>query len=1122
MSALLLESFPAPPSFIPPTPRSPTPNHSNPNPPPSRPPSAPLPPVPGPSRISESDTQLFLGSSRNSKYSSASRPDSIASVASARSNGANYSHSPNNRNGKRDSSSSSISSGSRFASSMSGRPSPAHSVIKESYFEEDGVDVFNPSEAYGGTMSSDEEIGHSHEQLTKLRLSPMPPDNEHDHDSDHHHSPPLSACFPAPPPLSAKDQGTLANKRISLASSISSASHSSKRPFIHKEPSSHKVVNSIESGDSISAISMHDLLLDDDSGSEGEFDVPTTTNYPKPPTIKRPPMKLGSRKQIIPKAPIQTSGLTLSPTAPAISHTPPTPQSPAFGVPPPANASLPPSLTRLRSSVPGTPISDATEVPTPPVSSPYVEVDSPTPPTPFSITTPEPPSTQSTLYQSPTSAESRASPPPEAAPVEFPTQVQFTGESNSPAEGDYVFTDDPLLLHRELRSARSRSASHKKRLNSSKPSTPVHSPPPELAEEDNVFQSKAAIPRPRSSSSVSASMSERVTGKRVATGPPPSSFKGRPSVSTRTSGDERSGSPDIEDLIDSTPRPRRRSSASALSARGSVSSLGSNRSRSVSRVRKSRRSTGTSTTQSRRHASEGYSIDSREARIARLERELDGFGSDNSEGRPGERERGGYELEVSNSWTATGDNLLMEEDDGSASDSSLDIHTPLPHLLLRDGVLSHKSKLLPSSSFGTSDSTESLSNSQEDEERPGTTMSLRSVDSKASLLKDTRDTPVRRLRHKDGKLLRGGLGLTTGLGWSDSEDEDAPSPLTRQVSSLIGSRRSSFASLGNGRPSSSASHLSGSKSYSNLRSSSYSRTGSTPYTPRMSSSLSRSHSASTLLEADEFGVMEDDGYASTTYHGYPASRTSAMGSSPPTSWHRGSRFTSRRDKGSSEPLAVSIPERVPSTPRSNTSKGIARSASESSMRTSETDEILKTPSTSFSVSSLSIPPEKQMDDDVPLTPSSMRVYQDKILPPLPNPKTGSIRRPAAPGLGARFDSPNRSGLRSRSNSGFSSSTSSPAVSDAPPLPLHASSSIRSLKQLQLPRYSAGASQKPVPVPRVTSPVSPTMPSTGFPKPRTGTGMVYKKSGTSSSPKTLSRIPSTPMLRSSSSSSGIRF
>jgi hypothetical protein len=58
-------------------------------------------------------------------------------------------------------------------------------------------------------------------------------------------------------------------------------------------------------------------------------------------------------------------------------------------------------------------------------------------------------------------------------------------------------------------------------------------------------------------------------------------------------------------------------------------------------------------------------------------------------------------------------------------------------------------------------------------------------------MKDERDTPKRRDRHRDGRLLRGGVGLTTGLGWSDSEDEDAPSALTRRLSTLNLSHRSS-------------------------------------------------------------------------------------------------------------------------------------------------------------------------------------------------------------------------------------------------------------------------------------------------------------------------------------------
>ena len=38
---------------------------------------------------------------------------------------------------------------------------------------------------------------------------------------------------------------------------------------------------------------------------------------------------------------------------------------------------------------------------------------------------------------------------------------------------------------------------------------------------------------------------------------------------------------------------------------------------------------------------------------------------------------------------------------------------------------------------------------------------------KSGLQKDPRDTERRRVRHRDGHLLRAGMGLTTGLGWSD-------------------------------------------------------------------------------------------------------------------------------------------------------------------------------------------------------------------------------------------------------------------------------------------------------------------------------------------------------------------
>ena len=104
--------------------------------------------------------------------------------------------------------------------------------------------------------------------------------------------------------------------------------------------------------------------------------------------------------------------------------------------------------------------------------------------------------------------------------------------------------------------------------------------------------------------------------------------------------------------------------------------------------------------------------------------------------------------------------------------------------MVRHGLLSPNSKLLPGAASRSSTPMDG---------RPGSMLSvvsngtyslllfltvltyadaffssyLASVMTKSGVAKDERDTPMRRVRHRDGKLLRGGIGLTTGLGWSD-------------------------------------------------------------------------------------------------------------------------------------------------------------------------------------------------------------------------------------------------------------------------------------------------------------------------------------------------------------------
>ncbi|THH31195.1 hypothetical protein EUX98_g2963 [Antrodiella citrinella] len=118
--------------------------------------------------------------------------------------------------------------------------------------------------------------------------------------------------------------------------------------------------------------------------------------------------------------------------------------------------------------------------------------------------------------------------------------------------------------------------------------------------------------------------------------------------------------------------------------------------------------------------------------------------------------------------------MLLEEDEsqsdeagGSESDSSIDIHTPLPHLMFRDGLLSPRSKLLP-----------------QDSKKPA----VYPFKEKA----DDRSRSVLSIASTVGSFVtKTGMGLTTGLGWSDSEDEDAPSALTRRlITTTIDRKRS--------------------------------------------------------------------------------------------------------------------------------------------------------------------------------------------------------------------------------------------------------------------------------------------------------------------------------------------
>ncbi|KAI0820891.1 hypothetical protein BC628DRAFT_1422555 [Trametes gibbosa] len=220
---------------------------------------------------------------------------------------------------------------------------------------------------------------------------------------------------------------------------------------------------------------------------------------------------------------------------------------------------------------------------------------------------------------------------------------------------------------------------------------------------------------------------------------PTRSFSKITGTPSRSRPGRRPDSPDVEAMIARTPRPRRKSSATFTSP---ILRARSNSSMAVPSSWK------------------GLKEKEKEAARERVVSDYDTLLKDEE---------------------SLSDMERQLEGDGSESDSSLDIHTPLPHLMFRDGLLSPRSKLLPG---GGAPLSVYLDDDMEGK-RANSVLSVASTATstmtKSGVHRDPRDTQRRRIRHKDQSLLRAGMGLTTGLGWSDSEDEDAPSMLTRRL-----------------------------------------------------------------------------------------------------------------------------------------------------------------------------------------------------------------------------------------------------------------------------------------------------------------------------------------------------
>ncbi|KAF4603246.1 hypothetical protein EYR40_000409 [Pleurotus pulmonarius] len=295
---LLLSSFPAPPSFIPPSPNPSilsSPAHPpiatpSPNPPPSLPPSSPLPPLPGKSPLSDADTLLFH--SHSSPRISRASILSISTASSNRRMSSTSATSPSTRS-PRDSVASNSSTSARstrsfsassttpsYSSSTSSTAPPRTPSIAFSISEEAAVDEM------GAIMGRRVDIVTSPEShdvlpdITAFSRSPLSKpkpliSNSLSNLKNPTSPPPSSFSLPRPPSSASKSsksskQRTRTRDRSNTATSTSTTMSNTSTSILPSNPSQSLL--SLSSSTSLLSSSVTSLLLASDSIQDDDAD----------------------------------------------------------------------------------------------------------------------------------------------------------------------------------------------------------------------------------------------------------------------------------------------------------------------------------------------------------------------------------------------------------------------------------------------------------------------------------------------------------------------------------------------------------------------------------------------------------------------------------------------------------------------------------------------------------------------------------------------------------------------------------------------------------------------------------------------------------------------------------